>query len=76
MVKAKLNGGSNAKLLVDTGASGIVTTRDKIGNAALGSKTGEGNSCFSGGLCYHFDTYDMTVDLGDGAPARRRRSTS
>ena len=69
VVKAKLNGGSNAKLLVDTGASGIVTTRDKIGNAALGSKTGEGNSCFSGGLCYHFDTYDMTVDLGDGASA-------
>lgn len=66
-VKAKLNGGANATLLVDTGASGVVTTRDKIGTAALGPVTGGGESCFSGGICYHYDTYDMTVDLGNGA---------
>jgi hypothetical protein len=67
MVDAKLNGGRNASLLIDTGASGLVTTRDKIGSATLGAKTGEGNSCFSGGICYHYETYNMTVDLGDGA---------
>lgn len=67
VVKVKINGGTNAKLLVDTGASGIVTTADKVPAAGLGPKTGGGNSCFSGGLCYHFDTYETTVDLGDGA---------
>ncbi|WP_313674773.1 PecA family PE domain-processing aspartic protease [Mycolicibacterium sp.] len=67
MVDAKLNGGRNASLLIDTGASGLVTTRDKIGSATLGAKTGEGDSCFSGGICYHYETYNMTVDLGDGA---------
>ena len=75
VVKAKLNGGSNATLLVDTGASGIVTTSDKINNAALGPAIGSGNSCFSGGDCYHYETYNMTVDLGDGATAPHR-STS
>jgi hypothetical protein len=67
VVKAKINGGSNTTLLVDTGASGLVTTADKVPAAGLGPKTGEGNSCFSGGLCYHYDTYETTVDLGDGA---------
>ncbi|MEI6253948.1 MAG: PecA family PE domain-processing aspartic protease [Mycobacteriaceae bacterium] len=67
VVKAKINGGSNVKLLVDSGASGLVTTADKVPAAGLGEKTGGGNSCFSGGLCYHYDTYNTTVDLGDGA---------
>ena len=67
IVNAKINGGRNAELLLDTGASGLVTTRDKIGTAELGPKTGEGQSCFSGGLCYHYETYNTTVDLGDGA---------
>ena len=67
VVKVKINGGANTKLLVDTGASGLVTTSDKVPAAGLGTKTGGGNSCFSGGLCYHYDTYNTTVDLGDGA---------
>ena len=67
VIKAKINGGRNTKLLVDTGASGLVTTADKVPAAGLGQKIGEGNSCFSGGLCYHYDTYNTTVDLGDGA---------
>jgi hypothetical protein len=67
IVNAKINGGRNAELLLDTGASGLVTTRDKIGTADLGPKIGGGESCFSGGLCYHYDTYNTTVDLGDGA---------
>lgn len=69
LVKAKINGGSNAKLLLDTGASGLVTTRDKVGAGSLGTPTGWGDSCFSGGICYHYETYNTTVDLGDGAKA-------
>ena len=69
MVNVKIAGGRNASLLLDAGASGLVTTRDKIGTASLGAKTGQGNSCFSGGLCYHYETYNTTVDLGDGAVA-------
>ncbi len=67
IVNTKINGGRNAELLLDTGASGLVTTRDKVGSGSLGEKTGEGQSCFSGGLCYHYETYNTTVDLGDGA---------
>jgi hypothetical protein len=67
MVNAKINGGRNAELLLDTGASGLVTTRDKVGAGSLGAKTGSGQSCFSGGLCYHYETYNTTIDLGDGA---------
>jgi hypothetical protein len=69
VVDVKINGGRNATLLVDTGASGLVTTADKVPAAGLGTKTGEGVSCFSGGICYHYDTYNTTVDLGDGAVA-------
>ena len=67
VVDVKVAGGRKATLLVDTGASGLVTTIDKVDAANLGPKTGGGNSCFSGGLCYHYDTYNATVDLGDGA---------
>ena len=67
VVDAKIAGGSKATLLVDTGASGLVTTRDKVNAANLGPIVGGGNSCFSGNLCYHYDTYNATVDLGDGA---------
>lgn len=66
-VKARINGGSKATLLVDTGASGIVVSPNAINVQNLGTPTGSGNSCFSGGLCYHYETYDTTVDLGNGA---------
>jgi len=69
VVDAKIAGGSAATLLVDTGASGLVTTRDKVNAANLGPIAGSGNSCFSGNLCYHYETYNATVDLGDGAVA-------
>ena len=67
VVGVSVNGGSAATLLVDTGASGLVTTEDKVGAGDLGPMTGEGNSCFSGGICYHYETYNTTVDLGGGA---------
>jgi hypothetical protein len=65
VIGASVNGGSSATLLVDSGASGLVTTADKVG--PLGTPTGSGTSCFSGGLCYHYETYNATVDLGGGA---------
>lgn len=67
VVDVKIGGGSKAALLVDTGASGLVTTIDKVNAANLGPVVGSGNSCFSGNLCYHYDTRVTTVDLGDGA---------
>ena len=67
VVDVKVAGGSKATLLVDTGASGLVTTRDKVNAANLGPVVGSGTSCFSGNLCYDYDTYNATVDLGDGA---------
>ncbi|MFY9336127.1 MAG: PecA family PE domain-processing aspartic protease, partial [Mycobacterium sp.] len=67
VVGVSVNGGSNATLLVDSGASGLVTTRDKVGAGDLGAPIGAGSSCFSGGLCYDYTTYNTTVDLGGGA---------
>ncbi len=67
MVNVKINDGRRANLLLDTGASGLVTTRDKVGSAYLGPAVGSGDSCFSGGVCYHYETYNTKVDLGDGA---------
>ena len=69
VVDVRLNGGSKAAMLVDTGASGLLTTRDKIGAGDLGPKIGGGNIDFSGyeGAGFHYDTYNVTVDLGDGA---------
>jgi len=67
VVGVSVNGGSNATLLVDSGASGLVTTRDRVGAGDLGAPIGTGSSCFSGGLCYSYTTYSTTVDLGGGA---------
>jgi hypothetical protein len=67
VVGVSVNGGSNATLLVDSGASGLVTTRDRVGAGDLGAPIGAGSSCFSGGLCYDYTTYSTTVDLGGGA---------
>lgn len=67
VVDVNINGGRKTTLLLDTGASGLVTTPDKVPTEGLGTKIGGGNSCFSGGICYHYDTYNTTVDLGDGA---------
>jgi hypothetical protein len=62
-----VNGGAPATMLIDTGASGVVTTRDKIGAGDLGPKIGEGVSAFSGGLNYSYETYNLVVDFGGGA---------
>jgi len=67
VVGVSVNNGSDATLLVDSGASGLVTTRDKVGAGDLGAPIGTGSSCFSGGLCYDYTTYSTEVDLGGGA---------
>lgn len=64
-----INGGSRAPLLVDTGASGIVVLPSVVPNVDELTNVGSGVSCFSGGLCYHFETYETTVDFGGGAVA-------
>ena len=68
LVGASINGGRNATLLIDTGASGLVTTADQVGGE-LGTPTGSGISGFSGGLQYSYETYNLEVDLGGGAVA-------
>ena len=67
VVGVSVNGGRSATMLVDTGASGLVTTRDMIGTGDLGPKIGEGVSAFSGGLTYSYETYNAVVDFGGGA---------
>ena len=67
LVGVSVNGGRSADMLVDTGASGLITTRDMVGAGDLGPKIGEGVSAFSGGLTYSYETYNLVVDFGGGA---------
>ena len=67
VINISVNGGSRVPVLVDTGASGLIVTPDVLGPGSLGSPIGSGNSCFSGGLCYHYETYNTTVDFGGAA---------
>lgn len=62
-----INNGSRAPLLVDTGASGIVVLPSAVPNLNQLVNVGSGDSCFSGGLCYHYETYLAPVDFGGGA---------
>lgn len=67
VANVSINNGARVPLLVDTGASGIVVLRSAVPADAGLVLVGDGNSCFSGGLCYHYETYRTTVDLGGGA---------
>lgn len=65
-INVSINGGPMVKVLVDTGSTGLVITNASVGTANLGPKIGSGTSGYSGGLRYGFDTYNATVDFGDG----------
>lgn len=67
VVGVSINNGSRAPLLVDTGASGIVVLPSVVPNVGQLTSLSNGNSCFSGGMCYHYETYRTSVDFGGGA---------
>ena len=69
VANVSINGGSSAPLLVDTGASGIVVLPSVVANLDELTSVGSGDSCFSGGMCYHYETYETSVDFGGGALA-------
>lgn len=68
LVNARVNGGSNLSLLVDTGASGLLTTKDKVNTTGL-TQVGTGSINFSGnqGAPYDYVIYEAPVDFGGGA---------
>lgn len=68
LVDVSINGGSSATVLVDTGASGLITTRDKVPTGGLGPAIGTGSISFSGagGQVFNYTTYQTTVDFGGG----------
>ena len=67
VASVSINGGRGVPLLIDTGASGVVVLRDSVPALEPSTLVGSGNSCFSGGLCYHYETYRTTIDFGGGA---------
>jgi hypothetical protein len=68
-ISISVNGAGRIPVLIDTGASGLIVTPDRVGN--LDELTPVGpvrTSCFSGGLCYDYQSYDgAVVDFGAGA---------
>ena len=67
VANVSINNGARVPLLVDTGASGIVVLPSAVPNLSQLTPVGSGDSCFSGGLCYHYETYEIPVDFGGGA---------
>ena len=67
VANVSINNGARVPLLVDTGASGIVVLPSAVPNLNQLTPVGSGDSCFSGGLCYHYETYEIPVDFGGGA---------
>ena len=67
VVYISVNGGPMLPVLVDTGSTGLVLPLQYFGTEQnLGSPTGSGTSGYSGGLTYSFQTYQTTVDFGNG----------
>jgi hypothetical protein len=67
VANVSINNGARVPLLVDTGASGVVVLPSAVPNLQTLTPVGSGESCFSGGLCYHYETYEIPVDFGGGA---------
>ena len=67
VASVSINGGRGVPLLIDTGASGVVVLPTAVPNLETLTPVGAGDSCFSGGLCYHYETYETTIDFGGGA---------
>jgi hypothetical protein len=69
VVNVSVNNGSRNPMLVDTGSSGLLLTRDSVGSGDLGAPIGSGEVTYSGAVTqtFHYTTYQTTVDLGGGA---------
>ena len=67
-VGVSINGGSKNSMLVDTGSSGLIVTRDSA-PGDLGPAVATGEITFSGDTAttFHYTTYMTTVDFGGGA---------
>ena len=68
-VSVSVNNGARKSMLVDTGSSGLLLTRDSVGSGDLGAPIGFGEVTYSGAITqtFHYTTYQTTVDLGGGA---------
>jgi hypothetical protein len=68
-VSVSVNNGARKSMLVDTGSSGLLLTRDSVGSGDLGAPIGIGEVTYSGAVAqtFHYTTYQTTVDLGGGA---------
>lgn len=67
-INITINGGPATSVLIDTGSSGLLVTRDYVGSANLGAPTGTGQVVFSGGsTTFNYTAYNLPVDFGGGA---------
>ncbi|WP_328362147.1 PecA family PE domain-processing aspartic protease [Mycobacterium sp. NBC_00419] len=68
VVYISVNGGPSVPVLVDTGSSGLVISRNAVNTSGLGSATGTGSATYSGAVTetYHYTDYTTTVDFGNG----------
>ena len=67
-INIRVNNGPATSVLIDTGSSGLLVTRDYVGTADLGAPTGSGQVVFSGGAdTFNYTAYNLPVDFGGGA---------
>lgn len=66
VVYVSVNGGWPVPVLVDTGSAGLVIASKYVPDYEHLTYVGSGSSGYSGGLSYHYDTYDTTVNFWAG----------
>jgi hypothetical protein len=73
MMTISVNGGPSVKAIVDTGSTNLLLPRTDVDLASLGTATGHSNISYGSNTAYqtdYYDTYDTTVNLGNGIVAK------
>lgn len=66
MVNVSVGGGPRSPVVIDSGASGLVVPPQYVDFATLGAPTGSGSVSYGGTLFVNYQTYQTTVNFGNG----------
>ncbi|KQH79359.1 hypothetical protein AO501_15075 [Mycobacterium gordonae] len=66
MLNITVGGGPTSPVIVDSGASGLVVPPHYVDLATLGAPTGSGSVSYGGSLLVNYQTYQTTLNFGNG----------
>ncbi|WP_369831885.1 PecA family PE domain-processing aspartic protease [Mycobacterium sp. E796] len=73
MMTISINGGPSVSAIVDTGSAPLLVPRTDVNMTGLGAPTGHSNASYGSNSAYstyYYDSYDTTVNLGNGIVAK------